>query len=132
MELRNKNDDTKIIAAISCLFIGFLFIWNIAAHITDIYELRLDAETCNRVKPLGFAPSADCVITAPFRPSGPGTPAGYLALPDGNDIQISPVAANRINRSAEWSNSMKTQFWMALLFWAATLALLLSAFRDKE
>lgn len=132
MELRNRNDDTKIIAAIACLFIGFLFIWNIAAHISDINELRLDAETCNRVKTLGLAPSADCVITAPFRQVGAGIPVGFLTLPDGSEIQISPVAANRTNRSAEWSSSMKTQFVMALLFWGATLALLLSAFRNRE
>lgn len=132
MELRKKSDDRKIIAAIACLFIGFLFIWNLTAHISDIYELRLDAETCSQVKTFGLEPSADCVITAPFRPVGLGPPVGYLTLPDGNDVQISPVAANRTNRSAEWSSSMKTQFVMALLFWAATLGLLLSAFRDRE
>ena len=131
MELRKKSDDTKIIAAIVCLFIGFIFIWNIAAHITDFYELRLNAETCNQVKTLGLAPSADCAITAPYRPSGLG-PVGYLMLPDGSDIQITPIAENRTNRSAAWSVEMKTQFVMALLFWVATLALLLSAFRDKE
>ena len=132
MELRNKSDDTKIIVAIGCLFIGFLFIWNIAAHVSDIYELRLDAETCNQVKTLGLMPSADCVIIAPFQPAGLGPPVGYLTLPDGNDILISPVAANRTNKNAEWSTSMKAQFWVALLFWVATLALLLSAFRDKK
>lgn len=131
MELRKKSDDRKIIAAIVCLFIGFLFIWNITAHTSDIYELRLDAETCDQVKTLGFMPSANCVITAPFRPFGIG-PGGYLTLPDGNDIQIAPVAANLTNKSAEWTTSMKAQFWAALLFWAATLALLLSAFRDKK
>lgn len=126
MELRKKSDDTKIIAAIVCLFIGFLFIWNIAAHISGIYELRLDAETCNQVKTLGLEPSANCAITAPYRP------VGYLMLPDGSEIQISPVAASRTNKSAEWSASMKAQFVMALLFWAATMALLLSAFRSSE
>ncbi|HEU0219966.1 MAG TPA: hypothetical protein VFQ98_04070 [Gallionella sp.] len=132
MELRKKSDDTKIIAAIICLLIGFLFIWNITAHISDIYELRLDAETCNQVRTLGLEPSDNCVITAPFRPAELGPPAGYLMLPDGSDIQITPVAANQTNRSAEWSVSMKAQFWMALLFWVATLVLLLSAFRDKK
>lgn len=132
MELRKESDDMKIIAAIVCLLIGLLFIWNIAAHISHVYELRLDAETCDRVKTLGLMPSDNCIITAPFRPAELGPPAGYLTLPDGNDIQISPVAANLTNRSAEWSASMKAQFWVALLFWAATLALLLSAFRDKK
>ncbi|HYR05453.1 MAG TPA: hypothetical protein VEP71_02085 [Gallionella sp.] len=132
MELRNRNDDRKIFAAITCLFIGFLFIWNIAAHILDIYELRLDAETCSRVKMFGFSPSADCVITAPFRQAGPGIPVGLLVLPDGSEIQISPIAADRTNRSAEWTPSMKTQFVMALLFWGGTFVLLLSAFRNRE
>lgn len=130
MELRKKSDDRKIIAAIVCLFVGLFFVWNIAARITDIYELRLDPETCNQVKTRGLAPSADCVITAPFRP-GFGA-SGYLKLPDGNHIQISPVAANRTDKSAEWSTSMKAQFWIVLLFWLATLALLFSAFRDKD
>lgn len=106
MELRKKSDDIKIIAAIICLFIGLLFIWNIAAHISDIYELRLDTETCNQVKTLGLVPSTDCVITAPYRTVGLG-PVGYLTLPGGNDIQISPVAANRTDRSAEWSTSLQ-------------------------
>lgn len=132
MELRDKSDDTKIIAALVCLFIGFLFIWNIAAHIVDIYELRLDAETCNRVRMLGMEPSADCTLAAPFRQGGPGIPVGFLVLPDGSEIRISPVAADRTNRSVEWSAAMKTQLVMALLFWAATLALLLSALRDKK
>lgn len=127
-----KNDDTKIIAVIVYLFIGFLSIWNIAAHISDIYELRLDAETCNRVKMLGLAPPANCVITVPFCQAGVGIPVGFLALPDGSEIQISPVAANRTNKSAEWSSSMKTQFVMALLFWGATVALLLIAFCNRE
>lgn len=130
MELRKKSDDTRIIAAIVCLFIGMFFIWNIAAHITDIYELKLDTETCEQVKTLGLVPSADCVIAAPFRPGLGAT--GYLMLPDGNPIQISPIAANQTNKSAEWSTSMKAQFWIAMLFWAATLALLLSAFRGKD
>lgn len=132
MELRSKSDDKKIIAALVCLFIGFAFIWNIAAHTVDIYELRLDAETCNRVKLLGMEPSRDCVITAPFRQGGPGIPIGLLTLPDGGEMEISPVAANRTNRSVEWSAEMKTQLVMALLFWAATLALLFSALRNKE
>ncbi|MDO8264083.1 MAG: hypothetical protein Q7T21_12805 [Gallionella sp.] len=131
MELRKKSDDIKIFAAIGCLFIGLLFIWNIAAHISDIYELRLDTETCNQVKTLGLMPSANCVITAPYRPAGLGT-VGYLTLPGGNDIQIAPVAANRTDRSAEWSTSMKVQFWIAMLFWVATQALLLSVFRNKK
>ena len=132
MELRKKNDDTKIIAALVCLLIGFLFIWNITAHISDIYELRLDQETCNRVKALGLTPSADCAIAAPFRPVGLVPPVGYLTLPDGSEIQIVPVAATQTNRSSEWSNPMKAQLLMALLFWVATLALLFSAFRDGE
>jgi len=132
MELRKKNDDTKIIAALVCLFIGFLFIWNIAAHIVDYYEVRLDAETCNRVKMLGMEPSANCTITAPFRQGGAGIPIGLLTLPDGSELQISPIAADRTNRSVEWSVSMKTQLVMALLFWVATLALLLSALREKK
>lgn len=132
MELRKKSDDTKIVAAIACLLIGFLFIWNIAAHISSIYELRLDAETCNQVRALGLEPSDNCVITAPFRPAELGPPVGYLTLPDGSDIQITPVAANQTNRSMEWSSSMKTQFVMALLFWGVTFALLLSAFRNRE
>lgn len=131
MELLKNSDDKKIIAALVCLFIGFLFIWNIAAHISDIYELRLDTETCNQVKMLGLTPSANCVITAPYRPLGLG-PGGYLILPDGNDIQIVPIAANQTNKSAEWSTSMRVQFWIALLLWGATLALLLSTFRDKK
>ena len=130
MELRKKSDDTKIIAAIVCLLIGMFFVWNIAAHITAIYELKLDTDTCEQVKTRGLVPSADCVVAAPFRPGFGAT--GYLMLPDGNHIQISPVAANQTNQSAEWSDSMKTQFWIALLFWAATMALLMSAFRDKE
>lgn len=131
MELRKKGDDSKIIAALVCLFIGFAFVWNIAVHITDVYELHLDAETCDRVKTLGLVPSADCVVTAPYRTPGFG-PAGYVMLPEGDFIQVSPVAANQTNRSAEWSTSMKVQFGVALVFWLATLALLLSAFRDKK
>ncbi|MDO8811696.1 MAG: hypothetical protein Q7J38_06680 [Gallionella sp.] len=132
MELRSKSDDMKIFTAIICLLIGFLFIWDIAAHVADIYELRLDMETCNRVKTLGLAHSADCVVTAPFYPSGLGPPVGYLTLPDGSDIQILPTAAIRTSRSAEWTTSMKAQFWTALLFWMASLALLFSVFRDKK
>jgi len=109
----------------------FYFIWNIAAHTADIYELRLDAETCHRVRTLGLTPSDSCVITAPFRPLGL-VPGGHLILPDGSDIQIAPVAASLTNQSAEWSTSMKAQFWVALLFWVAALALLLSAFRDRK
>lgn len=131
MELRENYDDSKIIAAFACLFIGFLLVWNISAHISDYYELRLDAETCNRVKTLGLTPSADCVVTVPYRPIGLG-PAGYLTLPDGNDLQIVPVAVNRTNKSAEWSTSMRVQLCVAFLFWAATLALLLNAFRKNK
>lgn len=130
MELRKKSDDTKIVAAIVCLLTGLFLVWNIAAHIADIYELQLDKETCNLVKASGVEPSANCVVTAPYRTAGLG-PVGYMALPGGNYIQISPIAANRTNKSAEWSTSMKVQFGFALLFWVATLALLLSAFRDK-
>jgi len=131
MEVREKHDDSKIRAALICLFIGFLFIWNISAHVLDYYELRLDAETCNRVKMLGLMPSADCTLTAPYRPAGPGQ-IGYLILPDGNDIQITPVAANQTNKSVEWPTSMKVQLWVALLFWVATLVLLRNAFRNKK
>ena len=131
MELRTKSDNRKIIAALICLFAGFIFIWNIAAHTVDIYELRLDAETCHRVRTLGLTPSDSCVITAPFRPFGL-VPGGHLVLPDDSDIQITPAAASRTNQSAEWSTSMKAQFWVALLFWVAALALLLSAFRDRK
>ena len=131
MELREKHDDSKIRAALICLFIGFLFVWNISAHILDYYELRLDAETCNRVRTLGLAPSADCTITAPYRPIGLDS-IGYLMLPDGNDIQIKPVAASLTNKSAKWSTSMKVQLCVALLFWAATLVLLRNAFRNKK
>lgn len=132
MELRSKSDDTKIFAAIVCLFIGMFFTWNIGAHVADIYELVLDAETCSRVKGFGLQPSADCVITAPFRSFGLGPPVGYLTLPDGSDIQISPVAATPTNRSAGWTASMKAQFWTALLFWVASLMLLFSVFRGKK
>ncbi|OGS99613.1 MAG: hypothetical protein A3F73_14455 [Gallionellales bacterium RIFCSPLOWO2_12_FULL_59_22] len=132
MEVRKESDDKKIIAALGCLFIGFLFVWNITAHIAEIYELRLDAETCDRVRKLGLAPTHECVITAPFRQAGLGTPVGFLALPDGNEMQISPVAAKQTGRSAEWTSHMKTQLVMALLFWAATLALLISVFRNSE
>ena len=132
MELRSKSDNTKIFTAMLCLFIGFFFDWNIGAHVADIYELRLDAEACSRVKALGLAPSADCVITAPFRPFGLGPPAGYMTLPDGSDIQISPIAAKQTGRGSGWTNSMKAQLWTALLFWVATLALLFSVFRDKK
>lgn len=133
MEKRTESDDTKIIAALVCLFIGFLFVWNITAHISDIYELRLDAETCNRVKTLGLAPStADCVFTAPFRQIGVGQPVGFLVLPDGSEMQISPLAASQTGRSAEWSPEMKTQLVMTFLFWGVTLALLVSVFRSRE
>ena len=132
MELRKKSDDAKIIIALICLLIGFLFIWSITAQMTDIYELRLDAETCYRVKERGLVPSsAECVFTAPFRQAGPGIPIGFVVLPDGNEIQVTPLAASQTGRSMEWSASMKTQLIMALLFWAATLALLFSALRDK-
>ncbi len=131
MELRKKSDNRKIIAALICLFAGFIFIWNIAAHTADIYELRLDAETCHRVRALGLTPSDSCVITAPFRPLGL-VPGGHLILPDGTDIQIAPVAVSLTNQSAEWSTSMKAQFGVALLFWAAALALLLSVFRGRK
>ena len=131
MEYCKINDDTKIIAAIICLLMGLFFIWNIAAHITDIYELQLDKDTCNLVKTSGLAPSANCVVTAPYRTAGLG-PVGYMALPGGSYIQISPITANRTNKSAEWSTSMKAQFWIAMLFWGASIALLLSAFRDRK
>lgn len=131
MEFREKHDDSKIIAALVCLFIGFFFVWNISAHILDYYELRLDAETCNRVRTLGLTPSNDCVVAAPYR-TAELSPIGYLTLPDGNDIQITPVAASRINKSVEWSISMKVQLLFAFLFWAASLALLLNAFRNRK
>lgn len=132
MEVRNESDDKKIFAALASLFIGFLFIWNIAAHISDIYELRLDAETCSRVSTLGLAPSADCSVTAPFRQAGAGIPVGFLVLPDGSEMQISPLAARETGRSAEWSPAMKTQLVMAFLFWGATLVLLLSVYRNRD
>jgi len=130
MEIRTKSDDTKIIAAITCLLIGLFLIWNIAAHITDIYELKLDPETCEQVKTQGLVPTANCVFTAPYRTAGLG-PVGYMMMPEGNFIQVSPLAVSLTNKSAEWTTSMKVQFWVAMLFWAATLALLLSAFRSK-
>lgn len=130
MELRKKSDDAKIIAAIACLLVGMFFIWNIAAHITDIYELKLDADTCEQVKTRGLVPSTDCVVTAPFRPGLGAT--GYLLLSDGTHIQISPTAANQTNKTTEWSREMKGQFWIAMLFWGATLALLMSALREKK
>lgn len=132
MEVRNESDDKKIFAALASLFVGFLFIWNIAAQIADIYELRLDAETCSRVSTLGLAPSADCSVTAPFRQAGAGIPIGFLVLPDGSEMQISPLAANQTGRSAEWSPAMKTQLVMAFLFWGATLVLLLSVYRNRD
>jgi len=130
MEYRTKNEDTKIIAALGCLFVGMFLVWNIATHITAIYELKLDAETCEQVKTRGLAPTRDCIVEAPFR-QGLGA-NGYLLLPDGQHIQISPLAANQTNKSAEWSTSMKVQFLIVLVFWAATLALLFSAFREKK
>lgn len=131
MEVRSKNDDRKIIAALVSLFIGFAFVWNIATGITDIYELKLGTETCEQVKTLGYVPSSNCIIVAPYRTLGLGA-VGYLMLPDRSFIQISPLAANRTNKSADWTTSMKAQFWIAILFWAATLALLLSAFRGEK
>lgn len=131
MELRTKSDNTKIIAAIVCLFIGFVFMWNISAHFSHFYELQLDTATCTQIKTLGLEPSANCVITAPYRPLGI-MPDGFLTLPDGNEIQITPLTANLTNKSTEWSASMKAQLWIALLFWVATMGLLLSAFKDKK
>lgn len=132
MELRKKSDDRKIIAAIVCLLMGLFLVWNISAHITDIYELQLDKDTCNLVKTVGVVVSADCVVTAPYRTAAGLGPVGYMALPGGSYIQISPIAANRTNKSADWSTSMKVQFGFAMLLWVATLALLLSALRDKK
>lgn len=129
MEVRKESDNSKIIAALACLFIGFLFVWNIAAQIADIYELRLDAEACSRVSALGLTPTADCSVTAPFRQAGAGIPVGFLVLPDGSEIQISPLAASRTGGSAEWSAAMKTQLVMALLFWCVTFVLLLGVYR---
>ena len=131
MKLRTKRDNTKIIIALVCLFIGFVFIWNITARIVHIYELQLDTATCAQVKTLGLEPSAHCVITAPYRPLGI-MPGGFLTLPGGNHIQIAPLTANLTNKSTEWSASMKAQLWIALLFWVATMGLLLSAFKDKK
>ena len=79
MGSREKYDDKKIIAAIACLLTGFILVWNVSAHISDYYELRLDAETCSRVKMLGLMPSADCTITAPYR-TAKFSPVGYLML----------------------------------------------------
>ena len=126
-----KNSDRKMIATIVCFFIGFFLVWNISAHVSDFYELRLNAETCERAKALGLRPSADCVITAPYRPIGLGS-VGYLVLPDGSDMPIEPLASSRANKSMEWSVLMKVQLGVALLFWVATLVLLLSAFRSRK
>ena len=130
MEQRKKSDDMKIIAALVCLFVGMFLVWNIAARITDIYELKLDAGTCEQVKTRGLVPNADCIVTAPFR-LGLGA-TGYLLLPDGQHIQISPLAVNQTSKSAEWTTSMRVQFWIAMIFWAATLAILLGAFFRKR
>jgi len=133
MEARENNGDTKMFAAVACMVIGFLFAWNITTQIAPIHELRLDAETCYRVKSLGLSPSsAECVFTAPFRQVGVGQAVGFLMLPDGSEMQVSPLAAEQKGGSAEWSASMKTQLVMALLFWVATFVLLFSAFRDRE
>jgi hypothetical protein len=142
MEVRKESDDNKIIAALICLFTGFMFVWNITAQISDIYELRLDAETCSRVNllgletlpvnPPGLDASEDCRVTAPFRQAGIGVPAGFLVLPDGSEMQISPLDARQTTGSAEWSAAMKTQLVMAMLFWAATLALLFSVYRNRD
>lgn len=131
MELRSKSDDTKIFTALICFFIGSFFIWSLEAHITTIYELHLTKETCDNVKTYGLTPTADCVITAPFRPFVL-VPGGSLILPDGSDIQIYPVTINETNKAMEWTSSMKAKFIAALLAWAATLALLLSAFRNAR
>lgn len=130
MEIRKKSDDNKIIAALVCLFIGFAFVWNIAVNIIDIYDVKLDAETCEKVKTFGLVPSADCMVTAPFR-QGFG-PAGYLMLPDGEFLQVSPIDVNKTGRTAPWSTAMKVQFGIVLVFWVATLALLVSALREKK
>lgn len=127
-----KNNDTKIIAALVCLFIGFAFIWNIAAHTAAIYELRLDAKTCEQVRGMGLMPSAECVITAPFYPPVMGQPFGTLVLPDGSDMAVVPLMVNQTNRSMEWSMSMKMQFVVAVMFWVGTIVLLMGAFRDRE
>lgn len=131
MELRTKSDDTKIVAAIACLLIGLFLMWNIAAHITDIYELHLDKDACELAKASGLTPSSDCVFSVPYRTAGLG-PVGYMELPGGSYIQVSPISANRTGKSAKWSTSMKAQFWFAMSLWVGTLALLLSAFRDKK
>lgn len=126
-----QYDDTKIMTAIVCLFIGFLFMWNVAASASGIYELHLDKETCNQVKALGVIPTDNCVITAPYRPLRVA-PGGYMTLPDGSDIQITPVSETRTNQGAAWSTAMKLQFWAAVLFWVGTLGLLISAFKGKK
>lgn len=131
MELRSKSDDTKIFIALICLFIGLFFMWSLEAHITAIYELRLNKETCDSMKTYGFSPTADCVITAPFRPFVL-IPGGSLILPDGSDIQIYPVAINETNKAMAWTSSMKAKLLAALLSWAASLALLFSAFRSVK
>lgn len=131
MEQRTKRDNVKIIAAMACLLAGFVFMWNIAAHTSHIYELRLDTATCTQVKTLGLAPSANCVVAAPYQPLVIA-PGGFLTLPDGNDIQIVPVVANQTNRSVAWSASMKIQLWIALLFWLATMGLLLSVYKNTN
>ena len=131
MELRTKSDDTKIIIALVCLFIGFLFIWNISAHTATIYELQLDAETCKQVQTHGLETFSNCTIQAPYRPFVI-TSGGSLILPDGSDIPITPVAANSTSKGMAWSATMKTQLWIALLFWAVTLGLLATLFRGSD
>ncbi len=133
METRGKNGDAKMYAAVACMVIGFLFTWNITAQISPIHEIRLDQETCYRVRVLGLSPSsADCVFTVPFRQVGIGQAVGFLTLPDGSEMQVSPLSATRTGGGAEWSAAMKTQLIMAFLFWIATFVLLFGAFRDRE
>lgn len=126
-----KYDDRKIFAAIACLFIGFIFIWNVAAHSAAIYQLKLDPEACTKVRTLGLEVTDNCFVTAPYRPIGVG-PGGYIVLPDGNDIQVTPVEEKRTNQGAGWTPSMRLQMWIALAFWVATLVLIVSAFWGKK
>lgn len=131
MELRNIDTSTKILYALGCLFGGLFLVWNIGAHITAFYELRLDTETCKRVQTLGLEPTSNCIVTAPYRPFG-AIPGGSLILPDGNDILITPVEAKQTRKSLEWTSSMKAQLWVALLLWGMTLVLLIGVYKSND
>lgn len=131
--MRSRNDDTKILAAIACTVVGFFLVANITAQVSHIHEISLDTETCYRAKAAGLTPSTEgCVFTVPFRQVGVGQAVGFLKLPDGGEMQVSPLAATMTGGRAKWTAEMKAQLIMAFLFWVATFVLLFSAFRDKE